>query len=77
MKKVLIPAALFLFPFIASAKGMMYSDGGSCGMGTGMLFTHILGVLVLAIWGVVGVLAAAWLWQHMDRKGISHHHAEK
>lgn len=65
MKKIIF-ASLFALPFIAFANvGYSYMMPWGWGMmGGGNVFMF----LALVVWLVVGVLAAIWLWQHIDRK---------
>ena len=65
MKKIFF-ASLLALPFIAFANtgyGYMMPWGwGRMGGGNGFMF------LALVVWLVVGVFAAIWLWQHIDKK---------
>lgn len=76
MKKIIVLLGMFFIPFAAQARGIMMDQmaspscvSGMHHIGTmrGMMGMYLLGTLVLIIWGVVGVLAAVWLWQHIAK----------
>ncbi len=68
MKKVLFIAALFS-PALAFANfGYSFETMMPWGWGGMMGSGGILGWLSSLVWLVVGVFAAIWLWQHIDRK---------
>lgn len=77
-KKILLVASfLFLFPLTALAGRMdMFADRcggyGYMGMHHGMFWLCMLAVIALAIWTVVGILAAMWLWEHVGKKPAHH-----
>ena len=58
-------AALFSFPlFVFANWGSNYMMSGWGMMSGGSVFDWLSSL----VWLVVGVLAAVWLWQHIDRK---------
>ena len=68
MKKILIAMAFF-FPALVFANwdyGVM--SGWGMMDGWGMMGGGVFGGLSSLVWLVVGVLAAIWLWQHIDKK---------
>jgi len=66
MKKIFLSIVAYVAPFVALADGgygsMMPWGWGMMGGGNFFMF------LAMIVWLVVGVLAAIWLWQHIDRK---------
>ena len=66
MKKIFF-ASLLALPFIAFAN--FGSDYTMMPWGWGMMGGgNIFMFLAFVVWLVVGVLAAIWLWQHIDKK---------
>ncbi len=65
MKKIFsIATALALVaPFVASANILGGDKSGMMGFGGGFM------LITWAVWLIVGILAAIWLWQHINKKG--------
>lgn len=82
MKKKIfgVSAALFSFPLVAFAGMGMFAEkcgGYGYGMHHSMFWLFMLAVITFAIWAIVGVLAAIWLWEHIGRGHTRRSHNEE
>ncbi|MBI3020108.1 MAG: hypothetical protein HYY60_02180 [Parcubacteria group bacterium] len=64
MKKIFFASLLALPAIVFANFGGDYAGGWGMMGGGGNIFMS----LAFVVWLVVGVLAAVWLWQHIDRK---------